>query len=587
VNRGEHMGHHRRTARSSLAVAGTAALVLLATVLVTDGATSSGAATPPRAARAPQVLYVGSYKGIVTPAAQTFTSIQAAVDAASRGDTILIAPGDYHETGDMGANAPTPADLADGWYGGVDISTPDLTLRGMDRNTTIVDGTLASATTPCSSNPADQNTLGGAGRNGILVWKAANVHVDNLTTCNFIAGSGNAGNEVWWNGGAGSGTIGLRGYEGSYLTATSTYFANSDPTVASACATCALYGIFASDSVHGTLDQIYANNFSDSGLYIGACRRGCDATVTNAWMEDNALGYSGTNSGGSLVIRNSTFDNNKEGVDTNTQLQGDPPPPQNGRCTDKSVSPITGTTSCWVFEDNLVANNNNPNVPVTGTAGLGPTGTGMTISGGRNDTVMNNKFVGNAAWGILFAPYPSTTASSGGKTCTGTGGVLSAPPIPSAIQCLYDAQGNALVDNEFAGNGTLGNPTNADFGNLLVSGNEATNCFSGNTSWDPTFTTQLGPAKSANANPALNPATCGTKTPKTGLLGTNTDVNLLVQAECDAGVLSGCASGYPQTTSVVMQPVPASLPTMPNPCNGVPGNLWCPGGVPAAGRTKG
>ncbi len=423
MNRGEHMGHHRRTARSSLAVAGTAALVLLATVLVTDGATPRGAATPTRAARAPQVLYVGSYKGIVTPAAQTFTSIQAAVDAASRGDTILIAPGDYHETGDMGANAPTPADLADGWYGGVDISTPDLTLRGMDRNTTIVDGTLASATTPCSSNPADQNTLGGAGRNGILVWKAANVHVDNLTTCNFIAGSGNAGNEVWWNGGAGSGTIGLRGYEGSYLTATSTYFANSDPTVASACATCALYGIFASDSVHGTLDQIYANNFSDSGLYIGACRRGCDATVTNAWMEDNALGYSGTNSGGSLVIRNSTFDNNKDGVDTNTQLQGDPPPPQNGRCTDKSVSPITGTTSCWVFEDNLVANNNNPNVPVTGTAGLGPTGTGMTISGGRNDTVMNNKFVGNAAWGILFAPYPSTTASSGGKTCTGTGGV--------------------------------------------------------------------------------------------------------------------------------------------------------------------
>ena len=274
-------------------------------------------------------------------------------------------------------------------------------------------------------------------------------------------------------------------------------------------------------------------------------------------------------------------------MDTNTATRGRPAAAAGRPLPGQAISPITGTSSCWVFEDNLVANNNNPNVPVAGSAGLGPTGTGMTISGGRYDTVMNNKFVGNGAWGILFAPYPSGTATSGGKTCTGTGGVLSAPPIPSAIQCLYDAEGNALVNNEFSGNGTLGNPTNADFGNLLVSGHEATNCFAGNTSWDPTFTTQLGPATSANADPALNPATCGTKTPKTGLLGSNTDVNLLVQAECDAGVLAGCASGYPQTTSVVMQPVPAGLPTMPNPCSGVPGNLWCPGGVPAAGRTKG
>jgi hypothetical protein len=87
---------------------------------------------------------------------------------------------------------------------------------------------------------------------------------------------------------------------------------------------------------------------------------------------------------------------------------------------------------------------------------------------------------------------------------------------------------------------------------------------------------------SANSDPTLNPLTCGTRTPKTTLLGSNTDVNLLVQAECDAGVLSGCSTGYPQPSAVVMHPVP-TLPTMPNPCAGVPVNLWCPGGIPAAG----
>ena len=93
----------------------------------------------------PEALYVGSFHGIVTPASVTFSTIQAAVNAAQKGDWILIAPGDYHESGDMGANAPSPSDLSTGWYGGVDIETPGIHLRGMDRNSVIVDGTLASA----------------------------------------------------------------------------------------------------------------------------------------------------------------------------------------------------------------------------------------------------------------------------------------------------------------------------------------------------------------------------------------------------------------------------------------------------------
>lgn len=105
-----------------------------------------------------------------------------------------------------------------------------------------------------------------------------------------------------------------------------------------------------------------------------------------------------------------------------------------------------------------------------------------------------------------------------------------------------------------------------------------------------TFTTPLGAASDANAIdgfPQQTPSVCGISTPSTGLLGSNTDSDLLVQAECDSGLLSGafCSSAvYPQSTHVVMQPVP-KLPTMPNPCAGVPANLWCPGdsgGAPAS-----
>jgi len=557
-------------------------IVLLAALLVMVAVSRVSAATTGQ-----RVLYVGKFEGIATPRSSTFKTIQAAVDAAKPSDWILIAPGDYHEVGDTGSDAPSASDLSDGWYGGVDIVTPRIHLRGMNRNSVIVDGTLSKASTPCSSAASDQDTLGGKGRNGVLIWKANGVSVENLTVCNFLAGSGNAGNEIWWNGGAGSSKIGISGYSGNYLTATSTYFKGSDPKDPSVCATCALYGIFSSDSTGpASLSNLYANNFSDSGIYVGACQQVCNVTIDHAWMEDNALGYSGTNSGGRLIVENSMFDDNKEGFDTNTALTGDPPPPQNGRCSGAASS-----TRCWLFTHNTLENNNNPNVPVSGTAGLGPTGTGMTISGGRYDTISDNVFLDNGAWGMAFVPYPEGNLTSDGRTCRGTGGIVATSLKVSGLRCLYDPWGGMLSDNTFSGNGFFGNPGDADFANLTAAGGEPVNCFSGNVEKDASLSQTLGAATSANAkdgHPEQTPTTCGTLTPRSGLFGTDTDLNLAIQLECDAGLLTGsaCSSAhYPQTTSVVMHPLP-TLPSMPNPCAGVPHNLWCPNGTPAV-RTEG
>ena len=66
-------------------------------------------------------------------------------------------------------------------------------------------------------------------------------------------------------------------------------------------------------------------------MYLGACQE-CQARITDATMENNALGYSGSNSGGSLEIENSIFRHNIAGIAPNAENPGDPPPPQDGEC---------------------------------------------------------------------------------------------------------------------------------------------------------------------------------------------------------------------------------------------------------------
>ena len=512
-----------------------------------------------------RALLVGTFHGIPGQ----FRTIQAAVDAARPGDWILIAPGDYHENNDI-TNPPTSSDIASGWYGAVDIETPDLHLRGMNRNSVIVDGTKSSAQVPCSSSPADQNfgfvgAGGPAGRNGILVWKADDVSIENLTACNFLSGHGSAGNEIWWNGSpTEKGPLGITGYSGSYLTATSTYY---DPSNKS---TAAGYGIFSSGAAGPAVwNQTYGSNFNDSGMYIGACRQACDAWVHNAWMEYNPLGYSGTNSGGTVVVSQSTFDHNQDGFDTNTQIASDPPPPQSGTCPGNGVSGITHTTSCWVFLDNNDTDNNNPNVPETGFAGAGPVGTGMTVSGGRNDTVMDNTFSDNGSWGALFVPFPDTDTPPPGVSCTGAGGTnLSS----LGFGCVFDSQSDALINNTFRHNGFFGNPTNGDYANLTLATKIPQNCFANNTAPDGSTPSDLeakqpvcGPL-TTSSNFSLTPGTLG------GELLCNTNI-------AGPGFCSP-TDHYPRTGTVKMHPLPSSLPTMPNPCAGVPDNAWCRSGRP-------
>jgi hypothetical protein len=505
------------------------------------------------------VLLVGTYNGIPGQ----YTSIQAAVNAAQPGDWILVGPGDYKTT-----SSQAPADAPDS-PAAVLITKPGLWLRGMNRNAVIVDGTTGGP--PCNDIKGHQNfgpngPNGPLGLNGIMIWKANDVWVQNLTACNFLGGTGDAGNEIWWNGGANSGQVGGFGYGGSYLNATSDFFDGE--------ATAAQYGIFSSNWSGGTWDQTYASNFNDSGYYIGACQQICDQTVNHAWAEYNALGYSGSNSGGQLVVENSQFDNNQDGFDTNSQ-NGDNPPPQDGACPNNGISPITHTHSCWVFMDNYVHDNNNPNVPVAGLAGGGPVGTGMSLSGARDDTVMDNRFVNNGAWGTIIVPFPDS-----GPPCTGgTSGPGGQPA------CLFDPWGDAILDNTYTGNGFFGNPTNGDIA-LTNFEPGPTDCFRGNVDTGGTLT--ITPSYAETLYPACN-----------GMTVPPSDTNpqsavFTEEVACDSTLylpLAGKApclptDSYPRQTKVVMHPLPPAkeLPTMPDPCAGVPANPWCPASTAAPAK---
>jgi hypothetical protein len=535
------------------------ALITVIALLVGAGlsACSSSAPSGKGGAAAAHVLLVGTYQGH----AGNYPTIQAAVAAAKPGDWVLIAPGDYHERYDR--SVP----VGEATTSGVWVATPGVHVRGMDRNGVVIDGTKPGAPR-CSARAADQD-FGPVdakgkpvGRNGLEVWKASGGSIENLTVCNFLTGSHGGGNQIWWNGGDGSGTIGMHAYNGRYLSTTSTYAgADGDGS----------YGIFVSNSDGpGVVAHSYASNMSDSSYYIGGCPD-CNATLDDAHAQYSALGYSGTNSGGHLIVQNSEFDHNKTGFSTNSQNNDDAPSPQDGVCPNKAIGP-TGTRSCWVFEHNFVHDNNNPNVPGHGTADLGPPGTGMVIAGGRNNTVIDNRFENNDSWAVLVVPFPDTDTPPPIAHCQG--GDPNGVPGLGIAGCYFDTWGNDIAHNTFKDNGSFANPTNGDLAEISARHTPG-NCWHENA--DSVGLTSA-PARLQETN-----GTCGVAHAGAALGST-----LTAQVICATEVFGACppkpGNDYPRRTKVVL---PALTPqvSMPNPCDGVPANPWCTKNGPIAAGT--
>ncbi len=491
-----------------------AAIVVLAAVALGAGA---GVASAKK-----QVLIVSQGEPPATYPSYVhyYTTIQEAVNASTRGAYILIEPGVYDEE--------------------VKVTKPhnDIWIRGMNRNEVIVDG---------------QGKIVPGGRNGIEVYKANNVWIENLTARNFerenINGSG--GNEIWWNGGADSGKKGGHGWYGRYLTAYDTGLNGG-------------YGIFTNNETEGEWENIYASGFNDSGIYLGACAE-CKARIDDAVMEYNALGYSGSNSGGNLIIENSIFRHNTTGIAPNSENPGDGPPPQNGACEHsrplhrhvgphgevnwKGTLPEFSSTEiarCTIIRNNLVTENNDLNLPANTSAAAAPWGAGIELPGDYGDLVEHNTITDNPSDGVLAFEYPNPYQSAQEE-------------MESGVHTIdFQNAGNKVADNTFSGNGYLDiAPYTGDVafeGGTFGTYTSTNNCISGNSMPDGSY-------------PASIEGTWGCQnktTPNAGGGFGFVEYLLGLQAESE--------------NRPAIEPVgpPPAQPTMPDPCENVPANPLCP-----------
>jgi hypothetical protein len=268
------------------------------------------------------------------------TTPTAAVATTAPDDGVREVPGEY-PTIQAAVDAAGEGDLvliAPGTYNeAVDVVTNNLTIRGLDRDGVVLDGQLELD-------------------NGIRVLGATGVAVENLTAVNYTA------NGVFFTG--------TTGYRASFVT---TYRTGD-------------YGIYAFDSTKGQIDNSHTVGSRDGGVYIGQCFP-CDALIDRVLSEHNGLGYSGTNSGGNLLIVNSTFRNNRAGLVPNSGSYE--------LCYPERETTIVG---------NLVYSNNQGDTPAIDVALLAQ-GNGILLPGGVRNLVARNRVFDHNRTGIGLVPF--------------------------------------------------------------------------------------------------------------------------------------------------------------------------------------
>jgi hypothetical protein len=424
---------------------------------------------PARADSAHAILVCSGTAGCppVPHGTTVYKSIAVAVSHAQNGDWVLVWPGYYREAVTI---QPGRA-LTDGLH-----------VRGMQRSGVVLDGTKQTGS-------------------GIHVQGVDNTWVENMTGQHYKSGSANG---FYWTG--------VDGYWGNYLTA----YDNGD------------YGVYAYDStssgkVPATFAFDYGSWNADSGIYVGGCHD-CHAVVTNSRAYKNALGYSGTNAGGELILMNSEWDHNATGILPNS-LTSEPDPPQRGA----------------TIVDNYIHDNNDHDVPGAGITGIAPVGVGIGIAGGWDNIIRHNVIANQKHAGVLV-------------------NYLFTPPV-----------NNQILSNTFINTAYAGQPGDAD---VAIDPTGLQNCLDKNVRLTKGV---RGPVTVDPPNP-VGLSDCGNSNPTRSGLGRG------IYSPGDPVVLAMAALNAAGITEPKDYkgpgPHPEAQQTMLNPCTGAPANPWCVHGRP-------
>jgi nitrous oxidase accessory protein NosD len=264
------------------------------------------------------------------------TTIQAAVDRIAAGGVITVDSGTYAET--------------------VTVPTPDVTIRGADRNDTIIDGQ--------GSRPYG------------VVAIADGVRIQNLTVRNHLfygvlvtglhdQNGPRAPNEDAYEPFDPAAFPPLQRFLIDHVTAHNN----------------GLYGIYAFNAQHGVITNSYASGSADSGLYVGQCRD-CDVLVQGNVAERNAVGFENANASGPLTISGNRFADNRVGLTLLSNYQEAFRPQQ--------ANNVVG---------NVIADNAEAASPAQADGGFG---TGIGIAGGQDNSIDRNRITGNPRGGVLL-----------------------------------------------------------------------------------------------------------------------------------------------------------------------------------------
>ncbi|PTT19487.1 plasmid stabilization protein [Microbacterium sp. HMWF026] len=341
----------------------------LAILLVAASAAASLVACAPAATpEAPQTVRVP----------EDVPTIGEAVSRVAQGGLVLVGPGTYDEQ--------------------VLIDRPDITLRGTDRNATVIDGggVRSYGVVAIADGISIENlTVTRATFYGVLV---TGLHDENGPSAHGVDGYTHLDPAAFPP---------VRRFSIDHVTA----YDNG------------LYGLYAFDAHDGVIRDSYASGSADSGIYVGQCE-GCGILVTGNVAENNAVGFENANASDSVWVVGNRFSGNRVGMTLLSNYQ-------------EAFTPQRAN----VVAGNLISANARAESPAQADGGFG---VGIGIGGGTENAIENNRIQDNPRAGVLLSGNEDLAAI--GNVFTGTVWAGNGVDLANISMARAQAAGNCVSD---------------------------------------------------------------------------------------------------------------------------------------------